>query len=129
MKKEYKNINRFFRIVSRALFRTDSSLSYSRTLEAINRLAEVVHSTETEEDVWYIGADEGASLDSVFAGAYWFCADYHGGQNSTEYKLLSRLGKIYKSGCENEPEEESPEKDVYEALERMHNELKVFKTF
>jgi hypothetical protein len=124
MKKEYKNINRYFRVVSRALFRTDSSLSYNRTLEAISKLAEVVHSTETEEDVWYIGADEGASLDQVLAGACWFCADYYGGQNSSEYKLLSILGKVYNPGCENGPKEESSEQDVYDALERMYNEYK-----
>lgn len=129
MKKEYKNINRFFKVVSRSLFRMDSTLGYKRTLEAINRLAGVVRSTETEEDVWYIGADEGASLDSVLAGAYWFCVDYHGRQSSSEYKLLSSLGKVYKPSLENGPQEDSPEQDVYGALERMYNEHKCFKDY
>lgn len=116
---QYKNIKRLFRVVSKALFRIDSTLSYERTLEAIEKLAIVVHNTETEEDVWYIGESTEATLDSLIIGAYWFCADYHGGQSSIEYRLLSRLSDIYNPGFSNGPEAESSEKDVYEALERL----------
>lgn len=28
---------------------------------------------------------------SVAQGLYWYCADYHGGQNSEEYSIMSQL--------------------------------------
>ena len=53
----------------------------------------------------------------MIVGAYWFMADYHGGQSSKEYEALSVLGRVYKPGCSSGPENESTEQDVYEALE------------
>lgn len=113
---KYKNINRFFVVVSRALFRTTSKLGYQRTLEAIERLAQVVHDTNTEEDVWYMGENSDATLADVICGAYWFLMDYHGGQNSLEYRVYCRLGEIFKPGMTSGPEEESSEEYVYEML-------------
>lgn len=52
---KYCNIKRLFDVVDRALFRADSKLSYSRTLEALERLATEVSKTETDCDVWSIG--------------------------------------------------------------------------
>jgi len=116
---KYKNINRYFKVVNKALFRIDWNLSYARTIEAIEKLAELIHNTDTDETVWYIGEYTEATLDSIIVGAFWFCTDYHGGQNSIEYRLYSRLGEIYNPGMSNGPEPESSEKDVYEALERL----------
>lgn len=120
---KYKNIKRYFNVVKRALFRSTSKLSYQRTLQAIERLAEVVHNTETDEDVWYMGESSEATLDAVIVGAYWFLADYYGGQNSLEYRVYCRLGEIFRPGCASSPEPESSEKDVYEMLERLYNEV------
>jgi hypothetical protein len=120
MAHEYKNIKRLHAIVCRAIFRTDSSLGYSRTLEALERLAKEVKNTDTDETVWYIGESTEATLDSVIIGAYWFCANYHGGQWSPEYRLLSILGGIYEPGqCCNGPEPDSGESMVYEQLEAL----------
>ena len=123
IKPKYKNINRFFRVVDRNLFRTDGKLGYKRTLEAIERLCDEVLKTDTDEDVWYIGEFGSCTLDSVIVGAFWFMTDYHGGQDSLEYRVYSRLGDIFKPGCSSGPEDESSEKDVYEMLERLHEEL------
>lgn len=122
MKPEYKNIKRFFDVVIRALFRSTSKLSYQRTLEGIEKLAFQVHNTDTDETVWYISETSDATLDAVIVGAYWFLTDYHGGQNSLEYRVFSRLGEIFEPGMTSGPEPESSEKDVYKMLERLYNE-------
>jgi len=125
MKSEYKNIERFFDVVSRSLFRSTSKLGYKRTLESIERLAQEVLKRDTNEiaeTMLYMGEGSEATLDAVIAGAYWFLADYHGGQNSLEYRVLSTLGEIYNPGMTSGPEPESSEKDVYEMLERLYNE-------
>lgn len=122
MKSKYKNINRFFVVVNRALFRKDSKLSYQRTLEALERLAQEIINTETDETVWYIGEYSDASLDSIIVGAYWFLVDYHSGQNSLEYRVSCRLNEIFKPGMTTGPESESSEQDVYNMFERFFNE-------
>jgi hypothetical protein len=129
MKKEYKNINRFFRVVSRALFRSNSTLDYSRTIEAISRLAEVVHSTETEEDVWWIGECSDASLDSIIVGAYWFVYDFCSDDPIKFQRIATNLSDVFKPGCTTGPEKESCEQDVYDALERMYKEYNDLKNY
>lgn len=124
IKPEYKNINRFFRVVSKSLFRIDGTLSYQRTLEAIQRLCQEIQKVDTDEDVWYIGEFSDTTLDSLIVGAFWFMTDYHGGQNSIEYITYSALGDIFKPGMTSGPEPESSEKDVYEMLELKHGVVK-----
>lgn len=114
---QYPKINLLLQEVNKALFRSDGKLSYTETLEAIEKLAQEVVDTDTDENVWSLGETGPASLDSVIVGAYWFLTDYHGGQDSLEYKVLSRLGEIYSPGMEDGPMEDSSEQDVYEALE------------
>lgn len=114
---KYRNIKRLYDVVDRALFRADSKLSYSRTLEALERLATEVSKTETDCDVWSIGECGNATLDSLIVGAYWFLGDYHGGQGSAEYRVLCGLGSIFSPGWTSGPEDDSVEKCVYEALE------------
>jgi hypothetical protein len=115
---DYKNIKRLFNVVVKSLFRIDGTLSYTRTLEAIERLCAEILNTETDETVWYIGESGDATLDSVIVGAFWFMTDYHGGQDSLEYRVYSRLGEIFKPGMTSGPEPESSELDVYEQLKQ-----------
>ena len=116
MKPQYRTINRYFKVISKSLFRIDGKLSYARTLEAIIKLAKEVHATETDTDVWSIGEFTECTLDSLIIGAYWFMADYHSGQNSPEYLALSVLGQVFKPGCSSGPEDESSEQEVYDQL-------------
>lgn len=119
---EYKNINRFYQVVYKSLFHVDGTLSYKRTLEAIERLCQVILDTETEETVWYIGEFNEATLDGIIVGAYWFLTDYHAGQESLEYRVLSRLGEIFNPGMSC-LEDDSSEQAVYQALEdKFHGE-------
>lgn len=51
---------------------------------------------------------------SVAQGLYWYCADYHGGQNSEAYSVLSQLD--YRPGaCERGPDD-STAQAIYEDL-------------
>lgn len=59
--------------------------------------------------------DDDLTFDAAQA-LHWFCADYHDGQSSDLYRILSILE--YKPGmCEGEPEEESVAADIYHMLE------------
>lgn len=49
------------------------------------------------------------------AGLYWYAADYHEGQGSTLYRILSTLG-YWPGACERGPTEPEAE-DVYRQLE------------
>lgn len=57
-------------------------------------------------------------------GAYWYCADHHSGQSSREYRVLSKLSRIYTPGpmesssrlLRNERGEYEDAKDVYARL-------------
>lgn len=53
---------------------------------------------------------------SIAQGLYWYCADYHGGQNSEEYEILSQLD--YRPGrLERGPDaDDSTARAVYEDL-------------
>jgi hypothetical protein len=115
---KYRNIERLFDVVDRALFRRDSTLSYQRTLEAIRRLTQEVLHTETDESVWWIGESGECTLDTLIAGSFWFLSDYHAGQFSLEYSVLCQLGDVFKPGMTSGPEPGSSEVAVYEMLER-----------
>jgi hypothetical protein len=101
-------MKRLQKVICRALAST-SSMSYERTLLAIEKMASMVF--HTEECVWE-SEEFGISLDSLIIGAYCFCADYHGGQWSPEYRALSALGKVFRPGS-------SSLNEVYEALQAL----------
>ena len=59
--------------------------------------------------------DDADDFDRMQA-IYWFASDYHGGQSSNLYSVLSTCE--YKPGCnESGPEHESMAEDCYLALE------------
>jgi len=113
-----KTIERYLCIATNAISRTDSTLGYERTIEAIIKLAEVVHSSETDEGTWELEAN-GIVLGSLLVGAYWHFSDYHNGQGSDGYRALSIIGQIYNPGCAKGPEPETAENDIYTQLESM----------
>lgn len=52
---------------------------------------------------------------SAACALYWHCADYHEGQGSERYRIMSMLG--YKPGaCENGPEKDSIDELLYNEL-------------
>ena len=115
---EYRNIERLRAIVERAITRTDSTLDYPRTLEAIERLAKEVSETETGVDVWYLGECT-YSLDSILVGSYWHLVEWHAGGSSDSYRAMCAVGSIFKPGFADGPEPNSCELDVYVELNNM----------
>ncbi len=115
---KYRNIERLREVVAKAITRTDSTLDYARTVQAIERLANVVRDTETDTDVWYLG-EFCCPLDSILVGAYWHLTEWHGGQWSDTYRAMCAVGDVYSPGMESGPEPESCENDVYEQLAMM----------
>lgn len=115
---QYRNIERLRGVVAKAITQTNSTLDYSRTVAAIERLANVVSETETDENVWYLG-EFCCPLDSILVGAYWHLTEWHGGQWSDTYRALCAVGEIFQPGCTSGPEPESSETDVYEQLAVM----------
>ena len=107
-----RRIQRLARLVERQLFRTNGTLSYSRTLEAIAKLAIEIEYFEGDIN-WDYGIDY--SLDSLIVGAYWYCTDYHAGMGSDEYALLCQLGGIFTPNYST-LERDSSEFDVYVGL-------------
>lgn len=116
-----KNIERLFNVVGRALFRTDTTLDYPRTIEAITRLADVIVETDTDEAVWHLGECLDATLGDILIGAYWFCEANSGDQWSAEYLCSCALGRIVTPGQgETGPDPESNAQYVYESLEALN---------
>lgn len=74
------------------------------------------------QEVWDLLGESKISMGGHFThftlccALYWYCCNYHGGQRSTEYRILSWLG--YKPGAtERGPEKESPDEEIYRMLE------------
>lgn len=104
--------------LNKALFRMDSTDTYTDVVEDIGSLAISVKSDEDSD--WFLGESGACTLDQLLVGAFWFFTDYHGGMFSPEYRSLSRLSEIYNPGMTHGPEPESPEVSVYEALEGLY---------
>lgn len=116
IKPKYKNINRFFKVIDRSLFRIDTKLSYERTLIAIEKLCQEISNVDTDEDVWCIGEFDSASLDNLLVGTYWFLTSYIS-ENSIEDRVRSCIGEIFFPNMSCGPEPGSSEEYVYEVWE------------
>lgn len=123
----YKNIERLYNVVYKSIARIDGNLSYYRTLDAINRLCDVINEFYDDEEnegecIWSIGEYNELGLDSLIVGAYWFTSDYTNGQASQENITYCSLGTIFNPGMSYEPEEDTSEAVAYELLEQKHSE-------
>ena len=114
-----KNIKNLYKVIANSLFRSGSKLSYTRTLEAIHLLCVELIKTDTDEFIWSsVGEHEEAGLGDLLAGTYWFLSDWHGGQDSLEYRTMCSVGMIYHPGPGADgPEEDSCEENAYECWE------------
>jgi len=122
MNHSLKRIERLTNLIGRSLCLTTSNLPYSRTLEAIQKLAGALHNTETDDSVWCYG-EHLLPLSDLIVGAYWFCSDYHSRQFSDESHTLRVLSQVYRPGCcESGPEPDSSAQYTYDALvEKLNN--------
>ena len=123
MNRELKRIERLTMIIDRALFRIDGNLCYDRTIQAITDLANCINDYDGDTEDWiYLNEYGSATPDSIIVGAYWFAVNYHGGQSSIEYAMLSALGYVFSPGMSCGPEDGSSEKYVHEMLEAKSKE-------
>lgn len=91
---------------------------YDKAIELIESLVDWIN-----KDGFHPGENLNAyNWEDVVIGTYWFCSEYHGGQWSDEYRLLSQTGRIFQPGMMDGPEPESSEEMVYKDLERLFRE-------
>lgn len=62
---------------------------------------------------WDLSGKHGAF--TAAQALYWYCANYHGGQGSTEYRVLSQL-QYTPGAMEHEPTADTESVDIYTAL-------------
>jgi hypothetical protein len=112
MKTEKTTESIFEQITESALFRTDGE-SIDLT-EKLIRLCQLIN--EEDETNWYLGEGGECTLDALIVGAFFAYTEYHGGQSSETYACLCSLGSIFSPGMMGEPEEDTSEKYVYDAV-------------
>ena len=83
---------------------------YYDLVSAILELAEEINAYKGDtEAIWYLGEHTEFCLMDFIPAAYWHFAQWHGGQNSLEYRALSALGGIFTPNMSCEPEKDDPE--------------------
>lgn len=107
-------VSNMYKLAISALERGDKN----DALDAITFLANACRNLDNE--AWcYVGEYGPAYVGDVFAGAWWYCNDYHGGQGCELYALQCLIGRLYAPGpCQTGPEEDTSEAWVYGAHER-----------
>jgi hypothetical protein len=116
-----KTLNRLriesvFSAISDSLFTVQPRLAPSRIQHALRLLCKLINQEEDTETLWYLGECSHCCLADLIPGAYWYFTDYHEGQASESYATLCSLGSIFSPGMSS-LDEDSPEFDVYQALE------------
>lgn len=120
-------IKNLFDQIDSTLFTIEPVFNYLETIEAITKMANLVHKYEPidgdNSQLWAIGEHSIASIDPLLVGAYWFCVHYHNGQDSIEYACQCAIGRMYSPGPATKgPEAESGEMETYTALETLLKE-------
>ena len=90
-------------------------LIFASENEAFQHLADLTgRSVKIATASWLSSFGDDSKFD-IAQGLYWFAADYHGGQTSILYSILSQLE--YKPGAsENKPDEGGVGEMVYDHL-------------
>lgn len=88
------------------------TLSYDEVTDLFLKLPEAVEHFEEFDWTTDLGF---CSVDELIVGAYWHYTEWHGGQSSPGYAVLSALGTIFSPGME-EPDTNN---SVYVELRNM----------
>lgn len=120
---DLRRIHRLHDLVDRNLFSIDAALGYDRLSVAITKLADATHALPHDDDrtefIWSIGEHSSASLDSLMVGAYWH---YSEGNSDSERAAYNALSNIFTPGFGTQPDPDTCECDVYNALEQRRIE-------
>lgn len=112
------NIERLFKVIDNSLFMTTGKLDYDRVTDAFIKLADLVHDSDLDESIWYLGEFSHCCLSDLIVGAYWHYSDWHAGQYSKSYQALCALGQIFSPGMSS-LDSDSSEFFAYEMLQDM----------
>jgi len=93
-----RNIQRLFKVAEKNIFTINGTMDYSRIVDVLTRLANVVAETETDDDTWAIGEFSYCGLPDLITGAYWHFTEWHAGQYSKEYAALCAIGAVFDPG-------------------------------
>lgn len=110
-----------FENIQQSLFRINPPLDYSEIMQSLMKLCELIN--QTEETDWHIGECSDCCLDDLIIGAYWHFSEWHEGQNSISYQVLSSLGSIYSPNMST-LEDDTAEKEVFNMFEQLAEEVK-----
>ena len=113
-----KNIERYRRVINRNVMQMDGTLDYARVMLSVEKLANLIADTETDETVWYLGEFD-LDLGSLIAGAFWHFAEHSKGQWSDEYRTYCALSRVFNPGMTSGPEPDTTEFDFYQQLNEM----------
>lgn len=116
-------IERVYKLIFNSVFTVTGNLDYERLGDAVELLCELLVSFDAEDcEQWYIDPYCSCSLGDMIVGLYWHYVEWHGGQYSTSYRVLCRLGQIYKPNMSCEPEEGTSEHDAYSLMNDIAKE-------
>ena len=114
------SIKRLNALVEANIFLTSGKLDYSRTIEAIARLAQAVEAYQDDsENIWFIEGVYSTSPADILAGAFWHLYEWSAGEQCQSYRALCAVGRIFSPGCSGGPEPDSLEDEVYAELANM----------
>ena len=83
------------KVVTHNLCNINGAMDYFRLTQAITKLANTIASSETSEDIWWLGEGDYISLDDLIVGAYWHYVEWHEGMCTASYGALCALGEVF----------------------------------
>jgi hypothetical protein len=117
-----ERIKQLHRICERSLFMIDSTLNHDRTLQAVTKLADLIHAYDGDtESIWYADGMSNAYIPDLLAGSYWYTVDYQSADQHHLMSMQSAIGSVFSPGCTS-LEPDTAESDVYDAWERLRKE-------
>ena len=116
-----KQIERLYNLVYKETFGYTNSLCYSRLVDAVDLLCDLIESYDNGEndtlEIWCIGEHSECMLGDLIIGFYWHASMWYGSP-ALHYSTFCKLGGIYTpSSFADGPETDSAELACYNALE------------
>lgn len=112
-----QKIETLFDEIQKSIFYIEAPLNYTQIQEKLIELCEVLNETDIDESIWYIGEYTECTLDTLLVGAFWHFTEWHEGQDSLSYAVLSSLGSIYTPNYAALDKDNPSELGVYQCLE------------
>ena len=115
-------IESLYKQINNSVFTINPTMDYAEITDAIIELCGLITDlpqSKFEQEWFYFGEYTDACLFDFIVGAYWHFTEWHGGQSSPGYAVLSALGRIFSPGVTAGCKPESGEQSVYEQLDLL----------